>query len=955
MPVLNALLKGFRITINGIDCSSAVNGELWLSLNRPKFSVDGLFPCTGTLNLLPVQGFSANFFNPRKNRAQWRRGIAVTAEVDLGNGLEHLFTGYILKRPATPATGTDGLAVSIGDELVYRDIEQPAEDRAGVRLGNARTRTEIIEAIASFSGWAGNWLGSIPEYPINYPIPKYQGSFVKQVGAIAASAGYGLYCDRFGNLQAAQFSLSPTPLIERSFADTQLEATDGSDEPAYEVQAVVSGRSVDPNALVSSEVIEDQGLIRYNSISGSTYKVETYITKRVTLTETWSPDYKTHILETKTEVPRIDELDQRRLILRGIERVISEYSRALDGKLSRQVREEYVGSQYLSAGDLAVAGDLNAQGLVTAREVETWTYSGEVPVRKEIARYGLLRTQFNGVTTQMEETLLGSTKTEWQQVNSDRWRQIETKYIPIEVNGVTEDQGISTVSTGPQYRPAEPRRHIPTDSSKDMSYKGSAYFGGVAEEDGEPAIYEFEYGVSDAQAEMLAELHGTVLIGRDGGFTCSMELGEEWLNWTPASAAQMVLPDGDVSLLLIDGSSINLSSGAGMVTFGLVDLGTVGYAPYTPLRGRIIGEAAPPTAPAPVYTPIVRPFQVMVSGRFGDRNGFEGAVALDSPQPEAASFGDNNGFEGFDPTGDSGRSFGDRNGFEADETPPPSVLPIKRGGTGATSAAAARANLGINAIAGGDLTGSYPNPQLAAVPDVAGTYETPTLTIDEKGRVISISEGVAASALTLANDDTVLSTSTARLNFTGAGVTVTADNAISDAFDIDIEGGGGGAGSSGLTLVGQEVLSAPAASISFDGVIDVAKHYKIVAEVRTATNSRITLSLYLSDDLIDSSYVNQTLFSSSTTVAGGRVSGPKILDSDNTATTPAIVEGDVFLYGGRFSYSVNTIRADTGGTVVFDSKVGQKRTAIASTVSGLTFKPSADFAAGTRISLYSYG
>ncbi|MEO0853930.1 MAG: hypothetical protein AAFY15_10585, partial [Cyanobacteria bacterium J06648_11] len=314
MAIISALIEGYRVTVNGVDCSAALNDPQWFNLKEEKISTSGRFLKTGTIVLLPVlSGFAANFFDPRMNGAQWMRGNSVLIEIQFSGTFQTLFTGFILTPPATPSRTEGRLTVEIGCQLAYKNRDVLAGDRAGVKLGISKTRTEIITSIAEGMEWQGALSVAIPEYPINYPIPLTRGTLVDQASAIAASALYGLDVDRLGVLRASKFTIQPASyLLEFSDADSFLEPEDGSEDPAGKVHAIAVGRDVDPNGISNKFVDEEVGLLSNISQFGPNGFIGraevTGVRKRTTLCEQWRPDFKQLVTTQTIELPFVSYL-----------------------------------------------------------------------------------------------------------------------------------------------------------------------------------------------------------------------------------------------------------------------------------------------------------------------------------------------------------------------------------------------------------------------------------------------------------------------------------------------------------------------------------------------------------------------------------------------------------------------------------------------------------------------
>jgi hypothetical protein len=188
------------LTIGAEDWSAWIES---ISIGYGEYDTEsGLMPCTGTINLQFPANYAGIPSNPeyRFNPTQWRRGQAVTIAVG-GNALP--CSGSSLKiltppqRPDKDISGIARLSISVGCALAYEYFPpEPNDDFSGVTAGTPRSRGAIINSILSTLGITSSV--SIPELPIDYPLPKIEGNWLEFCGQLAYSAGYYLRCNTAG-------------------------------------------------------------------------------------------------------------------------------------------------------------------------------------------------------------------------------------------------------------------------------------------------------------------------------------------------------------------------------------------------------------------------------------------------------------------------------------------------------------------------------------------------------------------------------------------------------------------------------------------------------------------------------------------------------------------------------------------------------------------------------------
>lgn len=226
----NASASQLQILI-GSDQQDWSEARMGLEVGVNQRDRSGLFKITGRLTLRNILT-APESMNPRINQARWCRGQSLIVNEKNASGayVRHRYGWlYILKEPAPSAIKEAKLELEVGCILSLKDFAEPSEDESGISLGTSTTRTTAIGSLLTAAG-INTWIGSVPLYPIAYPLPKERGSYVQQAGEIAYAGLKALHQLNDGTVTAVDLRI---PGVN---AAPLLTVTIGHDEVAYTPQ-----------------------------------------------------------------------------------------------------------------------------------------------------------------------------------------------------------------------------------------------------------------------------------------------------------------------------------------------------------------------------------------------------------------------------------------------------------------------------------------------------------------------------------------------------------------------------------------------------------------------------------------------------------------------------------------------------------------------------------------------
>ena len=289
-----------------------------LDLKRNKRDRSGLDLIDGTLVLTACKD-APESINCRANPARWHRGQIISVQVTNRSGafvLHPLGLLYIVKEPLPPADPfKPEITLQVGCVLNLRSFAQPDSDQSGIKIGRGADRTSIINTLLSATkvrpydpriprippyllGFPNGYpeflistapaialSGAVPEYPIPYPLPKQEGSFVEQAGKIAFGAGYVLRQNNLGQILPIKENLNPdAPLITLTIGRDEIDYSpiEGSETPSEIVKCYGTFQGLTPNDGTVSSSELDYGARVINTVMFRNIPV-----RQIDTTDTW--------------------------------------------------------------------------------------------------------------------------------------------------------------------------------------------------------------------------------------------------------------------------------------------------------------------------------------------------------------------------------------------------------------------------------------------------------------------------------------------------------------------------------------------------------------------------------------------------------------------------------------------------------------------------------------------
>lgn len=265
---VNASARNYRIWIckpgedesTGLEVTAACvgDGEYFSVTDEP--IDDGLLRTSGRL-VLGVPYGQEEIYDPWENEEQWAIGNQILVQVadESGELRWHPRSGlYVLSHPEPAYPGSEQLTLEIGDRLSLLSYRQPHSEASGIEFGTGKSRTAIAAALLAKVGLELE--GSIPG-SLNYPLPKIEGSWIGQAGAMAIAGASILWQDREGIIQAKAIQLPPRSRLFKHVVGRDdagnFQPIQGSERPCSVVRVVGKGvELIEPDLLTDKRTQE---------------------------------------------------------------------------------------------------------------------------------------------------------------------------------------------------------------------------------------------------------------------------------------------------------------------------------------------------------------------------------------------------------------------------------------------------------------------------------------------------------------------------------------------------------------------------------------------------------------------------------------------------------------------------------------------------------------------------
>lgn len=298
--MINLSVRDYELEIAGLNCKRAL-----ISFTGSDSKLDnqgGLVTFTGTLVLGCLIGFES--IDDRIND-RWARGNPITIKIADSSTVPRLpprgGTLFILDSFYDP--NTKKLTIECGDILELLRYREPIGNASKICLGSVASRTLVCNDLLAAAGAPELHEGDSILGSLNAQTPKLlEGSYIDQLGAMAAAAGQIVYVDTAGHIRTKVINPKVTAPIA-TIAWGKVAGTERVKGERPPCKIVIKGKTtlVERNGDTTTTTTEERGTVAMAGINPKAAPSDAsapIIVKRTIKVETLVRGSKQRIVET---------------------------------------------------------------------------------------------------------------------------------------------------------------------------------------------------------------------------------------------------------------------------------------------------------------------------------------------------------------------------------------------------------------------------------------------------------------------------------------------------------------------------------------------------------------------------------------------------------------------------------------------------------------------------------